>query len=399
MKRLLSIFILFALLLALCGCNQEPQVLTTVPTTATYKPTPTGPIYDKENYTVTLEELQTSYGTVVAQLGDHQVDLELLQMAYWTEFVDFLYQNNNNLAFFNLDLSLPLHQQTNPGTGGNWQQYFLNAALDTLRNYLVALHAAQQEQIEIPEALNEAVEDELEELTKAAAEEGYTDMDAYVTYLFGPGCTVKAWKTYNYLSRCCEYYQNMCILKFDITDKMVEDYYEANKQDFVNAGMIQDDTFVYEVRHIIAIVDEGAEESAWEEARNKALVWLNTYQTGEKTEESFSKLALDHSEDAESYLSGGLISGLVENSNYPEAFKNWYLDENRQPGDVELVKTELGYHVMYYVGTLPTWRYNAGQSLINTKIAAIIPDAVAKYPVTIYYDKLLVAEVEESTAE
>ena len=33
-----------------------------------------------------------------------------------------------------------------------------------------------------------------------------------------------------------------------------------------------------------------------------------------------------------------------------ENFKNWYLDESRQPGDTGIVQSEYGYHIMYFVG-------------------------------------------------
>lgn len=379
MKKILSVCLLLALLFGLVGCNNEPPLTS---------------VFDKEDYTVSLEDLKSSYATEVANLGDQKVDLELLQVAYWTEFVNFLYQNSDNPAS-NLDPSVPLHEQIVPGTSHTWQQHFLDKALTTLHEFMAMAHGAKQDGLTIPDEVQAAVNSEFAEMEKAAKDAGYTDMNAYVTYLFGPGCTVKGWKAYNYLSRCSEYYMSYRVSKLNVTDKMIEEYYDKYETDFINSGMIKDDTFVYEVRHIMVIVDEGSDETVWEAARVKAQGWLDTYLAGKQTEEAFSQLAFEYSDDNESYMGGGLISGLVERSTYPEAFKNWYLDENRKIGDVELVKTELGYHVMYYVGTLPSWKYNAGQSLTNTMIAKIIPDTTAKYAITVHYDKLMVAEAEE----
>lgn len=378
MKKLISILLLFAMIASLAACNDEKPLTS---------------VYDKDDFTVSLEDLKAAYSTVVLELGDQKVDLELLQIAYWTAFVNFLYRNSEYIANYNLVLGKPLREQTVPGTDHTWQQYFLNEAVTTLHNYLAAIQAAKAEGITFPKELQESVDADMAEMEKAAKDEGYTDMDAYVAYLYGPGCTFKAIKDYNYLSICSNYYQNTCISKMDITDQMVDEYYEAHRQDFVNAGMLQDDRIVYQVRHIWVAVDEGVtDEQVWEDARIKAQGLLDTYLAGEKTEESFSQLALEKSDDNETYLSGGFINGLVPQSTYPEAFKQWYLDTNRKAGDVALVKTELGYHVMYYIGIIPTWRYEATNSLTNTMVGSIIPEAVAKHPLTIHYDKLMVSE-------
>ena len=33
-----------------------------------------------------------------------------------------------------------------------------------------------------------------------------------------------------------------------------------------------------------------------------------------------------------------------------EAFENWVYDEDRKAGDVDIVETEYGQHIMYFVG-------------------------------------------------
>lgn len=394
MKRLLCIFILAVMVLSLGACNQQSNVPTTMPTS--FVPVPTGPVYNRDNYTTDLETLKAQYSTVIAELGDVTVDLEVLQIAYWTELVSFAYNNSGYLDMYNLDLSLPLQEQTNPGTGGTWQQYFLNEALNTLHKFLAGCHAAQLAGLTIPEDIEKGVDADLAEMEKVAKESGYEDMDAYVTYIYGPGCTVNALRTYNYLSMVAAYYVDYCISQFEITDQMVEDYYYAHEEDFVNAGMAMDDRIVYQVRHLLVMVDEGADDAAWEEARVKAQGYLDQYLAGQQTEDDFSELAADYSDDNETYASGGMVSGLVPLSSYPTAFREWYLAEGREHGDVELIKTELGYHVMYYVGILPAWRYETTQSMTNSMISAIIPDAVAAHPITVYYDKLLVAEATDN---
>ena len=101
------------------------------------------------------------------------------------------------------------------------------------------------------------------------------------------------------------------------------------------------------VRHMLAGFEGGTTENGTttysdEEkaaAKEKAESWLQTWEDGDATEESFAALATN--------------GGLYENV-YPgqmvSAFNNWCFDENRKAGDTGIVETSYGYHVMYFVG-------------------------------------------------
>ena len=72
------------------------------------------------------------------------------------------------------------------------------------------------------------------------------------------------------------------------------------------------------------------------------------WKAGAATEDSFAALANEKSDDGD-----GTTGGLYENV-YPgqmvTKFNDWCFDEARQAGDTEIVETEYGYHIMYYVG-------------------------------------------------
>ena len=72
------------------------------------------------------------------------------------------------------------------------------------------------------------------------------------------------------------------------------------------------------------------------------------WKAGAATEDSFAALANEKSDDGD-----GTTGGLYENI-YPgqmvTKFNDWCFDEARQAGDTEIVETEYGYHIMYYVG-------------------------------------------------
>ena len=68
----------------------------------------------------------------------------------------------------------------------------------------------------------------------------------------------------------------------------------------------------------------------------------------EKTEEAVSALSKEYNEDGGSKENGGLYEGVDKGKMVPE-FENWLFDTDRVVGDVDIVKTTYGYHIMYFV--------------------------------------------------
>ena len=111
------------------------------------------------------------------------------------------------------------------------------------------------------------------------------------------------------------------------------------------------------VRHILSGFEGGTTENGTttysdEEkaaAKEKAEAWLDEWESGAATEESFAELAKTNSTDTGSKENGGLYEDV-----YPgqmvSAFNNWCFDSSRKPGDTGIVETTYGYHVMYFVG-------------------------------------------------
>ena len=90
------------------------------------------------------------------------------------------------------------------------------------------------------------------------------------------------------------------------------------------------------------------------ESYNKAIEVLTSYLEGDKTEDAFAKLAKLHSADGNA-ADGGIYEGVTIGKMVPE-FEGWALDETRKAGDVGIVETTYGYHIMYFIQTeTTTW--------------------------------------------
>ncbi len=99
------------------------------------------------------------------------------------------------------------------------------------------------------------------------------------------------------------------------------------------------------------------------------------FMSGEKTEEAFAALAEEYSEDTGSVGengSGGLYEG-IERGKMVKPFEDWVYDEKREPGNVDLVMTEYGWHIMYFVKQHdePAWKSDVRNSLGSAEFEEI----------------------------
>lgn len=104
-------------------------------------------------------------------------------------------------------------------------------------------------------------------------------------------------------------------------------------------------------------------DKEWAAAEKKAKSILAKYNSGDKTSKSFAKLAKSNSSDGNAN-DGGLYENIIPNQMVP-TFNAWCFDSSRKAGDVGIVKTEYGYHIMYFEGKndQAVWKYIAQQKL------------------------------------
>lgn len=110
------------------------------------------------------------------------------------------------------------------------------------------------------------------------------------------------------------------------------------------------------VRHLLVKFEGGTTDSSGnttytdaekKKAKAEAEKLLQEWKDGKATEESFIELVKEHSDDS-SAAEGGLFEDIHPKSSYVESFLNWSIDANRKPGDVEIIESKYGYHIMYY---------------------------------------------------
>ena len=391
MKKIISLLLVLATILTMTACGQESPATGTTGVTSPNATTPTEPevlseVYNIDCYTGTTEELLANLETVVAALGGVPLKNRTLQIFYWMDVYDFV--NNADVDSYGLNPDAPLaDQELTPGT---WQQYFLGSALGSWNYHQALALVAEEEGITLLPYFQAQLDNMDQELEESAKEGEHESVDIMIQKDTSPGCNAEDYRTYRQIIYAA---QNYCYVKINamtFTDEQIEDYFTEYQASLAVEGITKDLGDSHRVRHILVPMDiQEATDEDWENLRQQAQDILDQWLAGDATEDSFAALAMEKSEDPGSVNYGGLYQGLTADTSFLTEYKNWYMDESRQPGDYGLVKTTAGYHVMYYSGSEPIWYYYCREMLVSEEIAKIENAALKKYEAEIYYDKIL----------
>lgn len=155
----------------------------------------------------------------------------------------------------------------------------------------------------------------------------------------------------------------------------------------------RDDTPTVDVRHILIAPEsiEPIKEDATEEekqeydkkveeadktAKEKAEQLFKDWKADGATEEGFAKLANANSSDG---AEGGLYKEVSQGEMVSE-FNDWIFDKTRKSGDTDIVKTDYGYHIMYYVGqNAPEWQVNIKYQLTDEAYQDFVARRIDNY--------------------
>lgn len=121
----------------------------------------------------------------------------------------------------------------------------------------------------------------------------------------------------------------------------------AKKNEGLYEGILAGTLTEVDIRHILIMPEDDKKEESWTEAEKEAQrildLWLQ-----DPTEENFGKLANEHSQDKNGKVTDGGIYKDVYKGQMVKAFDEWCFGQ-RNTGDYGIVKTEYGYHVMYFI--------------------------------------------------
>lgn len=426
--RLPRVLALLLALLMLSGCGgaavdssgtTDPAPNAEVPTEETIPPTvpEDGNPEDvtcKGSYTVTDALLADEGEKVIASVGDIDLTNRELQIYYWLEVSQWLRDNPDVTFSQGLDTLMCRMDDTL-----TWQQYFLQRALNTWHGYASLVQMSHTEgtpteaayqPIEsfheanlnedmpalryaygyanadyAPNDLHQAYLDDLPQLLEGlAVSAGYADVDGLVADLAGAGGDCAALEGYADLFNRAYMYFTERTYYMEPSQEDVTQYLADHPALSEEAG--QEDVLV-DFRHILFVPENAvvaadgtatALEEGWEAAYDAAYSLYVKSQYKSFSEDTFAEWANANSADEGSRLNGGLYSSISQGQ-LVEALDDWLFDPERRHGDMAILRTDCGYHLVYFSGTT-----NAANAAAQAALTAQMGDELMIYAMETY---------------
>ena len=361
----------------------------------------------KGSYSATKEELDAAMNTVVATMGDEELTIGELQVYYWEAIYAFDSNYGSYAAQLGLNVMGNMDRQLCAigDISMTWQQYFLDYALNTWHTHQAVALEGKEAGYELEEVYQAELDAMPGQIDETVAYYGLADANQWIQEYIGPGCTVE-----DYLNYIETYYRGYGYLDqlekgMTFTAEQVEAYYAENEALYTQNGLTKDAGKTVDIRHILLMPENGTTgadgypvyaEEDWAACEVEVQKIYDEWMAGDKSEESFADFAAKYSQDGNA-AQGGIYENVTEGYMVP-AFNDWCFDAARQPGDHGLVKTEYGYHIMFFVGSQEIWYGTAEADLLSEKISAVLPAAKEKNPMTVDYSAIklgVMAPIEE----
>lgn len=180
---------------------------------------------------------------------------------------------------------------------------------------------------------------------------------------------------------------------FFADDRKVNDTYtDESGVIFMVTKSAKDKTPTKNVGHILVSADtetaadtsdqaktdaESKTEANFAEAEKEANRILAEYNSGDKTKDAFEALGMKYTDDSSVFYYN------VQKGKMVEEFENWIYDPARKAGDTAVIKTEYGYHVMYFLGDgAESWAATSIESQAASELTALKTTWATQYKVS-----------------
>ena len=377
----------------------------------------------------------------MASVGNAQLTLGQLQLYYWLEVAAYRQSDAQEQP----DYSQGLEFQSCPidSSVSSWQQYFLKAALHTwhMQQALVLrgeadgfpkqeAYAPDQEKHQLymtgkpayqfhtahfesfrPNTMHQAYLDTLADtLSAQASDMGFGDSAALAQAIAGVGTAGDLEAISELANRAYMYFTEVSY-HFEPTDEEVEAWYSEHQ-----SSVSAEDGHTVDFRHILLIpgdaqvAEDGTvtcTEDSWNACLSKAqsLVekWekaVNSTKYAGKTpvppaQSRFSEFANDYSADEGSRANGGLYVN-IHKGQLTEVLDAWCFDPARQFGDCEILRSDCGYHIVFFEKATENRFAAARAGLIRELAQDLVKTAMETYPASIQYSEIKLAQAPDN---
>ena len=326
---------------------------------------------------------------VVGTIGEEKLTNSDLQVYYQFNLLNL--QNSEYgyylYYYYGIDLTQPLdtliYDQT---TGMTWKDLIIDNAFSSWHEITAMTMQAKEEGFALSAEDQQYMTTIPSQLEEMAASGGYATVDEMVKQDIGASASAESLQKFmedQYFYTC---YMTQLQEKLTPTQEQIDTYFAENEESLAAQGITKD-TCTVDVRHILiqpegGTADENGQvvytDEEWAAAEKKAKEVLEQWKNGEATEDTFAELAKEYSADGNA-SQGGIYTDVTKGY-MVETFDAWIFDAAREYGNVDIVKTQFGYHIMFFVGREYTWSASCSNLMLNDSMQYAIDTAKNKFP-------------------
>lgn len=372
-------------------------------------------------YSVSADKAAQLGDKVVASMGSATLTNAALQIQYLN--VISVYRSGGNSQ--QPDYTQPLDEQECPLESGlSWQHYFLRQAVANWQTQQLLLQGAreprpiteeaykpnetddlhgkyvaadlpvnnflyQDQPCYRPNKMHQAYLDGLEEtMGELAAQRGYESLEDYAQAAFGGSAEELVQAAYDYNFGYMYFTEES--YDISVSDSEIASYVREHSSELPGGQTV-------DMRHVL-LIPEGAKvskdgtvtaaDSQWDACKQKAeemlRTWGYSYLTKNDSEANFARLANENSQDDGSRLNGGSYRNLEQGQLLSE-LDDWCFDPARKAGDTEIIRTKLGYHIVYFCAGHNRAEQEAQAALTGQKLLDMVQARREKQTLKVNY--------------
>ena len=153
--------------------------------------------------------------------------------------------------YLGVKLDQPLYEQTHEKSGQTWEQYVLGEAIAAWHRYQATAAEADKAGYQLPEEYQKDFAGMEDSLKDVAAQQGFESVEAMIQAEFGSNVTFDDYYYYLRTRYTAELYFSDVISKLEFTDEELDAFFQENKDDLAEYGVIQDDSTLVDFRNIL----------------------------------------------------------------------------------------------------------------------------------------------------
>lgn len=244
-----------------------------------------------------------------------------------------------------------------------WGEYIKKAAVKQLEETFILNQHANTEGMKLS-ASNQKQIDTFYTKTQTEADTYKLTFDQFLTTMYGDKMTKTEFDRIISEFLLAAQYKARLIADYTYTDAELQTYYTENKDNYKNIDLPT-------VRHILYLAPTGVDGYTDATQAELATAKAKADATLAKIKTYDDMVTIGDAEYADGAAMEAAEYAVATGAMVPE-FETWSYDTARKPGDTAIIKTEYGYHVMYFVRTEKDWMADAKSKISSDKFEAYI---------------------------